>query len=59
MAHRGKLFLVRARSGSGAKREKAAKEAQGSFEQAFKLKSVLRVKYGKDFEEAKQLAGSK
>jgi serine/threonine protein kinase len=55
-AHRGKLFLVRARYSSGAVREKAAKEAQASFEHAFKLQNVLRREYGKDFDEAKELA---
>ena len=55
-AYRGKLFLLRARSLSGASRLKAAKEAVASFDHAFLLGNFLRKEYGNDREEANQLA---
>jgi len=53
---RGKLFLIRAQSSSGQARQKDAQEAAASFDQAFKVKNLLRREYGKYWEEAKQLA---
>lgn len=57
-AIRGELFLLRARSSSGSDATKAAKQAESSFDQAFKIKNSLRSEYGKDLEEAKHLTKS-
>jgi eukaryotic-like serine/threonine-protein kinase len=56
MGYRAKLFLIRAQSSSGEARQKAAREAVASFDQAFQVKNLLRREYGKDWEEAKRLA---
>ncbi len=55
-AYRGQLFLIRAQSSTGETRQKAARKAAESFDQSFKMKSILRREYGKNWEESKQLA---
>ncbi len=56
MVYRGKLLLLRSQSSSDSARQKAAQEAEASFDQAFKVKNTLRREYGKYWEEAKRLA---
>jgi serine/threonine protein kinase len=56
MAYRAKLFLIRAQSSSGISRKQHALEAKQSFDQAFKIKNILRREYGKHWEEAQRLS---
>jgi len=57
-AIRGELFLLRARMLSGPDANRAAQQAESSFDQAFKIKNSLRSEYSKDLEEAKRLSVS-
>lgn len=53
---RGELYLLQARLLSGSQQMKAAQQAKESFDQAFKIKPVLRNQYEEQWKEAQKLA---